>query len=209
MSYVLDAGIEGKYRVFFMIGDRVAIVDAGIPGCEHDILRALRKAGIPQEKVSVLIATHAHFDHYGSLAKLKQTLKVPVIAGYPDAEYIERGENAPVMFLPVKGELSRAPGPRIEAVKVDAIARDTMSLRGYGIDALIVMTPGHTAGSVSTIASDGGCVTGDFLNSIYSGETAIIKQSIKNLADNGAKRFYPAHSGPVEASAVFEIAKTL
>jgi hydroxyacylglutathione hydrolase len=205
MSQVIDAGIEGNSRVFFIKGGRTAIVDTGGPGNERNILRALKSAGIPREQVSVIIVTHAHIDHCGSAHALKGALKVPVLAGWPDADYLEKGENLPVMNDPGKNDLPRAPGPKFEGVKADVIVKEDMGLDGYGIDALVLKTPGHTDGSISVLASNGDCVTGDFLASLYSGKPEVIQKSLKKLADHGAKRFYPSHAARVEAAAVLNI----
>lgn len=205
MSQVIDAEIQGNSRVFFVKGDRTAIVDTGAPGNERNILRALKAAGIPRDQVSVIVVTHAHFDHYGSLCLLKAALNVPVIAGWPDVESMEKGENVPVTNLTDTSAGTRAPGPKVDGVKADVIVREDMSLRGYGIDALVLATPGHTGGSISVLASNGDCVTGDFLASLYSREPMIIEKSLKKLVDRGAKRFYPSHSESKDAADVLSM----
>jgi len=116
MSHVIDAGIEGNSRVFFVQGERTAIVDTGGPGNERKILRTLKSA-----------------------------LNVPVLAGWPDADYLEKGENLPVMNIPGKIALPRAAGPKFDGVKADVIVTEDMSLDNYGIDALVLKTPGHGA----------------------------------------------------------------
>lgn len=198
MSRVIDAGIEGNSHVFFVTGERTAIVDTGAPGNERRILRALKAAGIPQESVSILIVTHAHWDHCGSLHGLKAALKAPIMAGLPDASYLERGENAPAMSLPSRKDTA---GPRFDPVKVDVAVDAEMSLRSYGIDASVITTPGHTAGSISVLVDNGDCATGDFLASMYTAEPAVFARSLKMLIDGNAKRFYPAHGSPVDAEA--------
>jgi len=205
MSHVIDAGIEGNSRVFFVKGDRTAIIDAGNPGDERNILRALKSSGIPREKVSVIVITHAHIDHCGSVHALKAALNVPVLAGWPDADYMEKGENLPVMNIQDKNDLQRAPGSKFEGVKADVIVTEDMSLDGYGIDALVLKTPGHTDGSISVLASNGDCVTGDLLASLYSGKPEVIEKSLKNLTGHGAKRFFPAHAASVEAASILNI----
>ena len=142
MSQVIDARIDGNSRVFFIKGDRTAIVDTGAPGNERNILRALKVAGISRDQVSIIVITHAHWDHCGSTHALKESLNVPVMAGWPDAEFLEKGENAPVMNLPGKPESTRSSGPKVEAVKADVVVREDMSLDGYGIDAHVLLRPG-------------------------------------------------------------------
>jgi glyoxylase-like metal-dependent hydrolase (beta-lactamase superfamily II) len=205
MSQLIDARIEGKSRVFFVKGKKTAIIDSGAPGNERKILKALRMAGISQQDVSLLIITHAHWDHCGSAHSLKAALNVPVMAGWPDAEYLEKGENIQVTNLPGRFGPADSPGPKFEKVKVDAVVKEDMGLESYGIDAQVALTPGHTEGSLSVIASDGNCATGDFLAGLYSGEPEIIQRSLRDLADRGTKRFHPAHGESVEAADVLKM----
>lgn len=205
MSQVIDAQIDGNSRVFFVTGDRTAIVDAGNPGSGRKILKALKAAGIPQDSISLIIITHGHIDHYGSAHELKAALNVPVMAGQPDAGFIERGANAPAAVLPA-GTTPRASRERNDcAVMVDIPVTEDVSLRSYGIDARALLTPGHTDGSLSVLAGDGGCVTGDFLASLYTGEPGLVGRSLKKLADGGAKYFFPSHAPRLEASTVFDM----
>jgi glyoxylase-like metal-dependent hydrolase (beta-lactamase superfamily II) len=201
MSQVIDAQIDGSSHVFFIKGDRTAIVDTGAPGNERNILRALRTAGIPREQVSVLIITHAHWDHCGSLHGLKAALNMPVMAGWPDAEYLEKGENAPV----TRSIAKHAYGLNVDGVKADIVVKEDISLASYGIDALVLTTPGHTGGSLSVLASNGDCATGDFLAGLYTGEPEVIEQSLKKMMDGRAKRFYPSHGPCIEAATVLSI----
>jgi glyoxylase-like metal-dependent hydrolase (beta-lactamase superfamily II) len=203
MSQVIDANIGGNSRVFFVTGDRTAIVDAGYPGDEWKILKALKVAGIQREQVSLLVATHAHVDHYGSLRGLKAALNVQVMAGWPDANYMEKGENAPAENMPARESSVFVRGPGVPAVKADVIVTEDMSLHSYGIGARVFTTPGHTSGSLSVLADNGDCVTGDFLASLYTAEPELIRSGLQKLADGGAKYFYPAHAPCLEASAVF------
>jgi hydroxyacylglutathione hydrolase len=198
MSRLVDSGIEGYSRVFFVVGERTAIFDTGAPGNERRILRALKVHGIPQENVSLLIVSHAHWDHCGSLAALKAALKVPAMAGRAEVPYLEKGENAPSTGFPFKKETT---GPPFGAVKVEAVVDEETSLRDHGIDAIVVPTPGHSDGSISVVASDGDCATGDYLASMYT-QPEIFGQSMKRLIDGKAKRLYPAHGPAVDVETI-------
>ena len=164
----------------------------------------MKTAGIPREQVSLLIATHGHVDHYGSLRALKAALDVPVMAGWPDAGYMEKGENAPAASVSSGPAPAAARGSDAIAVRADVVVRGRhRACADFGIAARVLTTPGHTAGSLSVLADDGGCVTGDFLASLYTGEPDTIDSSLKKLADSGAKCFYPSHTPCLDAAAVF------
>jgi glyoxylase-like metal-dependent hydrolase (beta-lactamase superfamily II) len=90
-----------------------------------------------------------------------------------------------------------------DGVKADVVVTEALDLGRYDIDAWVIPTPGHTAGSLSVLASNGDCATGDFLASLYTAPPEVMAQSLKKLADGGAKCFYPAHGPRVKASTVF------
>jgi len=204
MSQVIDSRIDSNSRVFFVKGDRTAIVDTGAPGNEHKILKALKRAWIPRSKVSVLIVTHAHRDHCGSLHALKAALGVPVIAGWPAAEYLDKGEDVPVSYMGGMPAPKNAARPSFDGVRADVVARNDLYLIDYGIDARVLTTPGHTGGSLSVLARNGDCATGDFLAGLYTGERGVIEQSLSKMTTGGAKRFYPSHGTPLGAERLFK-----
>lgn len=203
MSQLIDARIDSNSRVFFVKGEHTAIVDTGAPGNERKILKALREADIPQGNVSLLIVTHAHWDHCGSLQALKAALKVPVMAGRPDSEYLEKGENSPVSRSTAKHARYLGFGQ----TKVEAAVIEDRDLKEYGIDARVFRTPGHSEGSISVLAADGNCAVGDFLAGVYTGDAEDVDQSLKRIMEGGARRFCPSHGPDVDAEAILRILK--
>ncbi|WP_424356525.1 MBL fold metallo-hydrolase [Methanocella sp. MCL-LM] len=209
---ILEGQKFGVPWVFFVKGEKIAIVDAGNPGRERAILRALGKAGIAREDVSLLILTHGHIDHCGSAGMLKRMLPVPVAAGWPDAEYITRGESAPgEAYGP--GDAVQTSRVRYPPVDIDLIARQDTSLKSYGIDGEILVTPGHTPGSISVAVGDS-CLIGD-LNITYSykgqpvtsmnPETYLdIRTSIEKVTAGDRRYLYPSHGPRLDARKVRE-----
>src|SRR4051794_29119828 len=92
-----------------LLGDTVTIVDAGLPGNDDDILRAVRELGRSESDVSDIVITHADGDHIGGLAALVAQTGATVWAGEHEAGVIER-------LAPPRGgdiERSGAPHPRL------------------------------------------------------------------------------------------------
>jgi glyoxylase-like metal-dependent hydrolase (beta-lactamase superfamily II) len=116
---------------------------------------------------------------------------------------MEKGENILTATAWSGPAPAAARGQDAIAVRADIVVEEDVSLRSFGINACVLTTPGHTAGSLSVLADDGDCVTGDFLASLYTGEPGLIGRSLQKLADGGAKYFYPSHDPRLEASAVF------
>lgn len=198
---------------YLLKGARTAIIDTGILGQDKKILATLEANGIARDNVSLIILTHGHGDHYGTLKKLKDAIDVPVMAGWPDAGYIEKGDSAPVVPVNMTGRVMKLfTGAKADPCKVDVIVKNDMDLNDYGLDARVLMTPGHTMGSLSILASDGGCAIGDLLGSIvfkdnigrapFAEAPDMIGASLKKVLDSGAKYLYPGHGNRWDASAM-------
>jgi len=200
---------------YILRGDRAVIIDTGLTGQARKILAALEANGIPRENVSLIIITHCHGDHYAGLKKLKEALDVPVMAGWPDARYMETGASAPVVPVNLAGRIiSLFTGAKAPACKADVIVKEDTDLRAYGVDARVLTTPGHTMGSLSVLATDGGCAIGDLFGSLFlknkvsrapfAENSALIGPGLKKIVDSGAKRLYPGHGNGWDIEAVLK-----
>lgn len=209
---IISGHLYGVPWVFFVKGEKTAIIDAGNPGAERQILRALGKIGVSREEISLIILTHGHIDHYGSARLLKGMLPVPVAAGWPDSDYIIKGESAPgEPYGPTDSPATSR--VRLDPVKVDLAIRQDTSLKPYGIDAEILTTPGHTSGSISVAAGDS-CAIGDLQVSYsYKGQPITpmnpatyndICTSIEKVTGGGRKYLYPSHGPRLDAQKVRE-----
>ena len=212
-STILSTG-NSFTNAYILKGDRAAaIIDAGLPGHEKRIFAALEANGIARDQVKLLILTHGHGDHYGSLKALKDTLHVPVMAGWPDAGYVEKGESAPVVPINLAGRMIKLfTGAKVSPCKVDVIVKEDVDLSAYGIDARVLTMPGHTMGSLAVLASDGGCAVGDNLAALvfknrpemppFAESAELIGSGLKKVLDSGATYIYPGHGNRWEASTV-------
>ena len=211
MSQSLIEVSLGWVNVFFIKGKRVAIVDAGPPGAGKKILNALSKHYIKREEVSLIILTHAHFDHFGGAPTLRRALSAPLAVHRADAIYLERGENAPIIPLGLFGKflitIFRNWAKRKLAIPYEILIENNLDLSKFGINAYILPTPGHTKGSISVILPDGEAIIGDLLAPhpifrwrpnlpLFAQERDLILESIKMLLSLGIKKFYAAHGGP-------------
>lgn len=216
-STIIPASV-GFSNSYILRGDRTIIIDAGLPGQDKKILAALDSNGIARGEVSLIIITHCHGDHYASAKALKEALgvsdaNVGVMAGWPDARYMETGDSAPVVPVSATGRLmSLFTGAKAPPCKADVIVKEDTDLRAYGVDARVLTTPGHTMGSLSVLASDGSCAIGDMFASLFRKNTvrmapfaedpALIGPGLRKLVDNGAKRLYPGHGNGWDIEAV-------
>jgi len=77
------------------------LVDAGIPGSERRIARALARHGLSFRDIKLIVVTHAHTDHAGSAARLRALSGAPILAHEDDADIYSR--KVPMTFCPTGG----------------------------------------------------------------------------------------------------------
>jgi glyoxylase-like metal-dependent hydrolase (beta-lactamase superfamily II) len=206
------------------------LVDAGIPGSARKIARVLARHGLSFNDIRLIIITHAHTDHAGSAARLRQLSGAPILAHLGDAEFYSR--KRPMTFCPTSwvGRLFlRTPFPHepYEGFEPDIMIKngDSMSLLDFGVDGLVRHTAGHTPGSIAVELSSQDVLVGDLVASgILIGGIALTQRAIRppfednpqtvalelaRMVKEGHKRFYMGHGGPLEAPEVMRHAQTL
>lgn len=123
---------------YVLIGQEGAILlDAPMEENAEAILANLKKLGVEPAEVRVLLNSHAHFDHAGGFAKIKEATGGKLYLSASDAELAARGGRDDFAF----GD--RFPFP---PVKADAIVSDNQTIRLGELAMTALITPGHTRG---------------------------------------------------------------
>jgi hydroxyacylglutathione hydrolase len=154
----------------------LVLVDAGLPGFEHFILR--RMAALGRDDLRLIFITHAHMDHYGGAAALRRLTGAPIAIHRDDAGAMARGETnlgscrgfgrviGP--FLPML-EANAPPEP----TQADVLVEDGTDLRAYGLDGVVVHTPGHTPGSSCLFVEERFAFVSDLISAVFGVRGAI------------------------------------
>ena len=214
----------GMVNSHLLIGPHgCVLVDAGLPGSEHKIRRALRQHGLDYADIQLIVITHAHVDHAGSAARLRELSGAPIVAHAGDLDYYL--QKRPMHFCATGwfGHLFLRMGlilqPYVPFTPDHLLQEgDTLDLTPLGFDGRVRHTPGHTAGSVSVQLAGGDVMVGDLLASgillggmvrtghairpPFEDDPHTVAQALQGMVDAGMQRFYMGHGGPLPACEV-------
>ncbi|HMC22951.1 MAG TPA: subclass B3 metallo-beta-lactamase [Thermoanaerobaculia bacterium] len=113
------------------------IIDGGLMETAPMIRANIEKLGFHFQDVRILLNTHAHFDHAGGLAALKEWGGATLMASERDAPLLARGGKNDPQF----GDDDQFP-----AVTPDTLLRDGDHVTLGGSILTAHLTPGHTPG---------------------------------------------------------------
>ncbi len=137
-------------NIYLLIGNGLTLVDAGFPVDLPAIHLGLRRMGASFRNLQLVVATHYHGDHVGTISGMKRRHGVRTAIHEKDAPFAQ-GE---IPYERFEVETSRLifytalwPFFRYRPFKVDHPLRegDHLDLAG-GLE--VIHTPGHTAGSI-------------------------------------------------------------
>ncbi len=199
--------LSGRSKVFLITkGMKNILVDTGL-GIEWKLLR-LRLNKLTVYHIDCLILTHSHFDHAGNAARIRKAFRTPVIIHGNEAHFLKSG-TSPVpdgTFTYSKAIMKTLSGisssiGRYRSCRHDILVGSRYELNNFGIDAYILHTPGHTAGSVSIVIDNEIAIVGDTMFGIFPGsvfppfaeDPRQLINSWGQLLDTGCSLFLPSH----------------
>ncbi|HET7535626.1 MAG TPA: subclass B3 metallo-beta-lactamase [Candidatus Didemnitutus sp.] len=127
------------------------LIDTGFADTVPLIERSVEQLGFKVSDIKIILSSHAHVDHTGGHALMKQLTHAMVCASAADAQVLESG-----------GADDFIPGPKSATtyapVKVDRVIADGERVTLGDVTLTAHLTPGHTRGATTWTmdASDGG-----------------------------------------------------
>ena len=208
--------IERAYiNSYLLIGDRVVVVDAGVPGSAKRVLRALRRRGFSPTDVALIVLTHAHADHAGAAAELRARTGAAIVAGAGDEVMTTRGHND---AMRPTARLGRAVRPFIgkdyPGFTPDLLLTQPLDLHPFGVPGRVLVMPGHTVGSLAVVLDDGQAIAGDLvrgrvlapgrpvLHFFHAQPEGAHAQLRALLDEHGVRRLHPGHGHALTAAAL-------
>jgi metallo-beta-lactamase class B len=106
------------------------LINTGLADSVPMMRESAQKLGFKLEDIKLLLNMQAHFDHVAAMAEIQELSRAKVLSTEADAPALEEGRDFP-------------------AVKVDRRIKDGESIQLGGTEIKVILTPGHTQGSVS------------------------------------------------------------
>lgn len=183
--------VDGTFANVYLIrrGEKLLVVDAGLPGEYEKVLRYIEKLGHLPEDVETIIVTHAHHDHVGSLKDLKDATGANIAAHKDEVPYLKGEKTFRSEIEPVDVEIKLNDGDEFHGLKV-------------------IHSPGHTPGSICLLdLKTKALFVGDLvmeengkLEEIphhYSLDPMKNREAIRRLLDIDFVHLLPSHGKPI------------
>jgi metallo-beta-lactamase class B len=121
------------------------LINTGVEGSDTMIRRHIEKLGFKFSDIKILLATHAHFDHVGAMAAIKQATGAKLMIHKKDAPLLADGGSSDVIL--------GGHGPMFPAVKADHLLKDRDLVQLGDMQIMVLHHPGHTKGACSFLFS--------------------------------------------------------
>lgn len=118
------------------------LINTGLEDSPKLILKNLEALGVDRRQVHLLLTNQAHADHVGGFRAMQKRTGAKIWATVRDAALLESGGAADPAGL-----------PRYKAVHVDRLLTDGEEMVFGDLRLKVILTPGHTPGSVSYLLS--------------------------------------------------------
>ena len=193
-------------------GDRLTLIDTGLPGSADRILGAIERLGRRPADLRRIVLTHHHRDHTGALADVVEASDAEVFVHAIDAPIVRGEQPAPTPTLRAR-LLARGARPPKPA-RVDRELQDGEEI-DLGGGARVVHVPGHTAGSIALYLSGRRLLfAGDAATHVLGGvgppagpfgifneDVKQVKESFRKLAQRDFDVACFGHGGPLDKEA--------
>lgn len=194
IDFYVTPEIRRYVYVYLIEGETCCLIDAGVAGAESVIEKYMNSIGRNLSEISAVFLTHAHPDHIGSAARLKELTGCRVYAGEGERPWIED----------IDLQFAQRPIPNFytlagSSVEVDETVSDGDVITPEpGLTLTVLGTPGHSCDELSYILQEDRCIfTGDAIP--VRGDIPIWidrernRESLEKLASlEEMEHFYPA-----------------
>jgi glyoxylase-like metal-dependent hydrolase (beta-lactamase superfamily II) len=185
------------------------LIDPGPPGGAGAVIAGAEAAGVGPGDVRLILVTHGHLDHYGALTEVKAWCGAPVAAHPTEPPFSQDRRNALPPAQTVRGSVVRwvylllSPLARFVPLEADLLLGEGADLSAFGVEAGVVVLPGHSPGMLGVLTADGDLVAADlFVNytrpsqPIYLLDRAAWQRSCERVRALHPRHVYVGHGEP-------------
>jgi hydroxyacylglutathione hydrolase len=184
------------------------LFDTGMTNARHQLESSLEHLCCHPGDLKLILLTHGDFDHTGNAKYLREKFHTQIAMHDGDRGMLENGD----MFWnrKIKSSILKKLLPVFirfgekEECTPDLLLPEGASLIEFGLDAQVLNTPGHSAGSICILTTTGDLFCGDLLTN-SSGKPMLNSMmydkpagdaSFERLKAYSIKMVYPGHGRP-------------
>lgn len=195
------------------------LIDTGGINNRAQLEQELQSAGCRPGTLKWIILTHGDFDHTGNAAYLRDQYAAKIGMHRGDSAMLQRGDmyanrKKPNIIFRTLASLVFKFGPA-EKCAPDLLLEDGHHFSAEGLDARVLLIPGHSSGSIGILSAAGDFFCGDLLentahpalNSIID-DLAVARTSLEKLSTLPIQTVYPGHGAPFSMDQFLSLQKT-
>lgn len=186
-------------------GDSYALIDAGGGRMTSEIVANIAQEGLDPNRVSMLFVTHAHVDHSGGAAGLREQLGLRVAASSEVAPWLRTGDEQASSLDVARDGGVYPPDFVFSPCPVDEQLADSDTIQVGDLTIQALATPGHAAGHLSYIVYRSGVVSAFTGDALFAGGSILLQniwdcslhdsiRSVERLAALSVDGLYPGHA---------------
>jgi glyoxylase-like metal-dependent hydrolase (beta-lactamase superfamily II) len=185
------------------------LIDPGPPKATPAVIAGAKACGIQPGEVQLILVTHGHLDHYGAAQEIKAWCGAPVAAYHSESAFSQDRRNALPPAQTLRGSITRwlylllSPLFPFEPLAADLPLDDGADLSPYGVEAQVLLVPGHSPGSLAAVTAHRDAFVGDLIvnysvpsQPIYLSDRAAWRRSYDRLCRFKPQRVYVGHGVP-------------
>lgn len=187
-------------------GEEYALIDAGGGVDAELILARIEEDGLDPSRVRHLLLTHAHADHAGGAATLRERLGLIVAGSAETAAWVSEGDEEKISLGAAKRAGVYPEDYVFRACPVETVLAEGDTYRVGDIEVGILETPGHSAGKLSFVFREHGQVSAFTGDAIFPGGKVLLQdiwdcsvqescRSIEKLHELSLDGLFPGHVG--------------
>jgi glyoxylase-like metal-dependent hydrolase (beta-lactamase superfamily II) len=192
-AYLWQSMTVNNCNTYLIEGPRPTLIDPGHADLFDHVESELKQLDLSFSDIGLIICTHAHPDHIEAVRFFKD---LPAKVAFHEAEWLLMQEMK-----------QHVQGVDLDAFMPDFFLQDG-DLNVNGVAMSVIHTPGHSPGSISLyLPQTNSLFTGDVIfkgalgrTDLPGGNGALLKESIRKLAELDAEYLFSGHGDIVTGS---------